>query len=86
MERASGELSNEGGQVTLDDCPHCGEHPASERCAWAETCDECERTDVDMARDRLCLDCQRKAVARAKKERLSADSAARGDWMRDQQR
>jgi hypothetical protein len=68
-----------------DDCPHCGDpHPAP--CTWAETCAECSRTDVDMVRDRLCVDCDAEMKRAARKERRRIEEEGRGDWERDQQR
>jgi hypothetical protein len=54
--------------------------------AWAETCAECLRTDVDMARDRMCADCDAEIQRAARKERRRIEEEGRGDWERDQRR
>jgi len=67
------------------ECHKCGEIHGTD-CPWANTCGECGRDDWEMARDRLCVDCDAAAKYLAKVEKQQADFESWGDYMRDMQK
>lgn len=69
-------------QVT---CSTCGDQHAAP-CTWAATCGECLRTDAEMLRARLCVECDEVNERVAARDRAEAAWESHGDWLRDQQK